>query len=260
MSGLGSTIRTALAAALMMIMPLATIPAKAQTESVALDTSTKEIAISPDFSGAEIAVFGAVDNSKQATRTSGYYDIIIVFRGPAETIVTRRKERVAGIWVNGEARTFTRVPSFFGVLSNRPISEIADAETLRGFDIEFDPAPLNEETGPPDEFERALLRLKERKGLYVKAPLSVVFLSRSLFRATLKLPVQVLEGTYTAQIYLFHEGKLLSWDTSYLEVRKVGIERTIYTLASTQPWLYGILAVAIAVLSGLIGWALFRRS
>jgi uncharacterized protein (TIGR02186 family) len=247
-------------AALLLALLASALPAMAQNETVALDTSTKEISIAPDFSGAEIAVFGAVDNSKQATRTSGYYDIIIVFRGPAETIVTRRKQRVAGIWLNGDARTFTRVPSFFGVLSNRPISEIADADTLRGFDIEFDPAPLDEEIGPPDEFERALLRLKERDGMYVKAPLSVVFLSRSLFRATIKLPVQVLEGTYTAQIYLFHDGKLLSWDTAFLEVRKVGIERTIYTLALTQPWLYGIVAVAIAVLSGLLGWALFRRS
>jgi uncharacterized protein (TIGR02186 family) len=247
-------------AAMLLAAWMTALPAKAQNETVALDTSTKEIAISPDFSGAEIAVFGAVDNSKQATRTSGYYDIIIVFRGPAETVVTRRKERVAGIWVNGDSRTFTRVPSFFGVLSNRPIAEIADTETLRQFDIEFDPAPLDEKTTPPDEFEQALLRIKERQGMYVKAPLSVVFLSRSLFRATLKLPVQVLEGTYTAQIYLFHEGKLLSWDTSFLEVRKVGIERYIYTLALSQPWLYGLMAVAVAALSGLLGWALFRRS
>lgn len=247
-------------AAMLMALLLATHAALAQNETVALDTSTKEISIAPDFSGAEIAVFGAVDNSKQATRTSGYYDIIIVFRGPAETIVTRRKQRVAGVWVNGESRTFTRVPSFFGVLSNRPISEIATPETLRQFDIEFDPAPLDESTAPPDEFERALVRLKEEDGMYVKAPLSVVFLSRSLFRATIKLPVRVLEGTYTAQIYLFHDGKLLSWDTAFLEVRKVGIERTIYMLASTQPWLYGTIAVAIAALSGLLGWALFRRS
>jgi uncharacterized protein (TIGR02186 family) len=235
-------------------------PASAQSESVAIDTSAKEIAIEPDFSGAEIAIFGAVDNSKQATRTSGYYDIIIVFRGPAETVVTRRKERVGGIWINGESRTFAKVPSFYGVLSNRSITEIANSETLRGFDIEFDPAPLNDETMPTDEFESALLRLKERQGMYVKAPLSVVFLSRSLFRAALKLPAQVLEGTYTAQIYLFHEGKLLSWDTSFLEVRKVGIERYLYTLASAQPWLYGLISVVIAVISGLLGWALFRRS
>jgi len=231
-----------------------------QTESVALDTSAREISIASDFAGAEITVFGAVDNSKQLTRTSGYYDIIIVIRGPAETIVTRRKERIAGIWINQDFREFTRVPSFYGVLSNRPTDEIADTETLRRFDIAFNPTPLNVKRTPPDEFERALLRLKQKQGMYVKEPLSVVFLSRSLFRATLSLPAQVDEGTYTAQIYLFHAGKLLSWDTSLLEVRKTGIERYLHTLAANQPWLYGLLCVAVAVLSGLLGWMLFRRT
>jgi len=240
---------------------LAFAPAShAQNETVALDTSAREIAIEPDFTGAEIAVFGAVDNSKQATPTSGYYDIIIVVRGPAETVVTRRKERVAGIWVNGASRRFEKVPSFFGVLSNRRVTAIADPETLRQFDIRFDPAPLSEKPAAPDEFERALIRLKEKQGMYVKAPLAVVFLSRSLFRATFNLPAQVLEGTYTAQIYLFHDGKLLSWDTSYLEVRKAGIERYLYTLASDQPWAYGILCVVVAILTGFLGWSLFGRN
>jgi len=246
--------------AFVMALFLAAPSAYAQSEAVALDTSTREISIAPDFDGAEITVFGAVDNSKQATKTAGYYDIIIVIRGPAETIVTRRKEPVFGIWINRGSREFDRVPSFYGILSNRPISEVADKETLNRFDIEFDSTPLDATRLPPDMYEVALVRLKERQGMYVKDPGSVVFLSRSLFRATLNLPAQVLEGTYTAQIYLFHAGKLLSWDTSLLEVRKTGIERYLHTLASNQPWTYGILSVAVAVLAGFLGWSLFRRS
>lgn len=245
---------------LIMALLLAAPSAHAQSEAVALDTSTREISIEPDFDGAEITVFGAVDNSKQATKTAGYYDIIIVVRGPAETTVARRKEPVFGIWVNRGSREFDRVPSFYGVLSNRPIGEIADKETLNRFDIEFDSTPLDATRVPPDMYETALIRLKEKQGMYVKDPDSVVFLSRSLFRATLHFPAQVLEGTYTAQIYLFHAGKLLSWDTSLLEVRKTGIERYLHTLALTQPWTYGILSVAVAVLAGFLGWSLFRRS
>src|SRR5262245_39441737 len=99
-------------------------PACAQSESVELDTSTREIAIEPDFNGADIVIFGSVDNSKQETSASGYYDIIVVIRGPAETVVTRRKERIAGVWMNGASRSFFKVPSFYGVLSTRPITEI----------------------------------------------------------------------------------------------------------------------------------------
>ncbi len=235
-------------------------PAHAQNESVELDTSAREIAIEPDFNGAQIVIFGSIDNSKQATSASGYYDIIIVIRGPAETIVTRQKQRFAGVWINGASRMFEKVPSFYGVLSNRPITDIVDEETLRRFDIEFNPQPLKETRTPPDKFEKALIRLKNRQGMYVKAPFAVVFLSKSLFRATLKMPAQVLEGTYTAQIYLFHSGKLLSWDKSLVEVKKAGIERYLYTLAMDHPWGYGLLSVAVAVASGFLGWTLFGRN
>ncbi len=245
---------------LVMALLFAAPSAHAQSEAVVLDTSTREIFIEPDFDGAEITVFGAVDNSRQATKTAGYYDIIIVVRGPAETIVTRRKEPVFGIWVNSGSREFDRVPSFYGILSNRPITEIADNETLNRFDIEFDSTPLEATRLPPDMYETALLRLKARQGMYVKDPHSVVFLSQSLFRATLHFPAQVLEGTYTAQIYLFHAGKLLSWDTSLLEVRKTGIERFLHTLALNRPWTYGLLSVAVAVLAGFLGWSLFGRN
>lgn len=235
-------------------------PAHAQDEGVELDTSAHEISIEPNFSGADIVIFGAVDNSKQAEVASGYYDIIVVIRGPAETVTTRRKEWVAGVWVNGKSRTFERVPSFYGILSTRPIADITDAESLRRFDIEFDPAPLKETKAPRDQFGEALIRLKTANGMYVKAPSSVRFLGRSLFRAATRLPAQVLEGTYTAQIYLFHKGKVLSWDTTLLEVKKVGLERYLYTLAMDRPWSYGVLAVAIAIASGFLGWTLFSRS
>jgi uncharacterized protein (TIGR02186 family) len=234
--------------------------AGAQNESVELDTSTREIAIKPDFDGAEIVIFGAVDNSQQATSASGYYDIIIVIRGPAETITARQKQRMAGLWVNGNSRTFDKVPSFYGVLSTRPIAEVTDEDSLRRFDIEFNPTPLEESRAPPDDFERALVRIKEQEGMYVKAPFAVVFLSRSLFRATLRMPAQIVDGTYTAQIYLFRDKKLLSWDKTLLEVKKVGLERDLYILASDNPWIYGIIAVAVAAISGFLGWSLFGRN
>lgn len=234
--------------------------AYAQTETVEIDTSTREVFIEPNFRGADIVIFGSVDDSKQDHSASGYYDIIIVIRGPAETVIARQKKRVGGIWINGAARTFDKAPSFYGILSTRPIEDIADAETLHRFDINFDPTPLEQTKAPSDEFEEALIRLRKAEGMYIKAPFTVVFLGKSLFRATIRMPVQVSEGNYTAQIYLFHASKLLSWDTTLLEVKKIGLERYLYTLASDRPWSYGALAVAIAVATGFLGWSLFARN
>ena len=235
--------------------------ALAQTEAIEVDMSAHEVAIKSDFTGAEIVVFGAVDSSRQAAATSGYYDVIMVIRGPVHSVVTRKKERVAGIWVNGPSEQFN-VSSFYAVLSTRPLDEIASAQTLRWHGIEFNPKPQHEGSGPPppDAFEEALIRLKGQQALYVEKPFAVAFLSGSLFRGNVTLPTQVAEGQYTAQVYLLHGGKLVSRDDVSLKVQKEGIERILYTLAYQRPWLYGLISVLLAAACGLLGWTLFSRS
>lgn len=232
----------------------------AQNENVELDTSLREISIGSDFRGADIVIFGAVDDSKQEHAGSQYYDIVIVIRGPLETVITRRKENYLGIWVNGESRKFENVPSFYGVLSTKPLDEIADPSVFRRLYIELDPTSFDKKPIAPDEFEEALIRLKTQQGLYVQHPEGVKFLSKSLYRASLELPIGVAEGDYSVRLYLFHDRKLLSWDQSIVEVKKAGIERYLYTMAYNRPYAYGVLAVAIAVFSGLIGWTIFGRN
>ena len=233
---------------------------RAQTEAVEVDMSAREIAIKSDFNGAEIVVFGAVDASKQPAAASGYYDVIMVIRGPVHSVITRKKERVAGIWVNGESESFN-VSSFYAVLSTRPLDEIVSAQTLRWHGIEFNPKPQGPDGSPqPDAFEEALIRLKGQQALYVKKPFAVAFLGRSLFRGNVTLPTKVAEGQYTAQVYLFQSGNLVSRDEVSLTVRKEGIERILYTLAYQRPWLYGVISVLLAAVCGLLGWTLFSRS
>jgi uncharacterized protein (TIGR02186 family) len=234
--------------------------ARAEGEAVKVDMSAHEIAIKSDFTGAEIVVFGAVDASKQPAAASGYYDVIMVIRGPMQEVVTRKKERIAGIWVNGASEQF-EVASFYAVLSTRPLDEIASTQTLRRYGIEFNPKAQNASGPPaPDEFEEALVRLKSQQALHIEKPFAVAFLGRSLFRGNVRLPTQVAEGQYTAQVYLLQAGKLLSRDDVSLRVQKEGIERILYTLAFHRPWLYGLISVLLAAACGLLGWTLFGRS
>ena len=73
------------------------------------------------------------------------------------------------------------------------------------------------------------------------------------------LPVNVPIGRYTTEVYLFRGGKLLSQSQSSLQVHKVGFERVVYALAFQRPFLYGMLAVLVAVATGLAAWTLFRK-
>jgi hypothetical protein len=42
-------------------------------------------------------------------------------------------------------------------------------------------------------------------------------------------------------------------------VTQAGLDRAIYLMAFNRPLLYGLVAVLLAVLAGLAGWAAFRR-
>ncbi len=231
-------------------------------EQVQSDISTREIAIQSNFTGIEILIFGSIDFSDSRTPGEGTYDVIAVVRGPDKPIVLRKKEWVAGIWVNGPGKTYSAVPGFYAVLSTRPVRAIATDETLKKLGIGLAELDFGRYTkGDPQEqaYRSAMIRLKKQKKLFQERDDAVKFIGRSLFRATIALPVNVPIGRYTVDVYLFRDGVVASKSQGSLEVNKAGFEELVYTLAFGRPFLYGLFGVFIAVLAGLAGWFAFRR-
>jgi uncharacterized protein (TIGR02186 family) len=251
-----------LSIAALCIGPLHAAEAPAPREAVVSDISTREISIQSNFTGIEILIFGSVDFSQAPTPEEGGYDVVIVIEGPSEPIVARRKERVAGIWVNTKGQTFPIVPGFYAVLSSRPFRAITSDAQLKALGIGLN----NLDFGRPiygdlqdSAYRAAVIRLRRQQNLFQEHDDGVAFIGRSLFRATVDLPVSVPIGRYTSTVYLFRDGALISKKESTLEVNKVGFERMIYSLAFSYPFLYRLLAVSIAMAAGLIGWLAFRR-
>jgi uncharacterized protein (TIGR02186 family) len=110
------------------------------------------------------------------------------------------------------------------------------------------------------EYEQAVVRIKQRDGLYVADDYSVVFIGRSLFRSSIDLPANVPVGPLTARVYLFRQGALLSQYTARVNLTREGLERFLYDAAIRYPLLYGIMTVTLAVGAGLLASAVFRRS
>ena len=104
-----------------------------------------------------------------------------------------------------------------------------------------------------------MIRLKQKQRLFQEDDDGVDFVGRSLFRGTVALPVNVPTGRYTTDIYLFRDGEVISRNQSTLEVNKAGFEGLVHRLAYAHPFVYGVLAVVLAVLAGLAGWYAFRR-
>lgn len=237
-------------------------PAPKAGEEVQSELSTREISIQSNFTGIEILLYGSIDFSQTPVPETGSYDVIMVVRSPDEPIVARRKERVAGIWINGPGKVYASVPGFYAALSTRPFRAIASDETLKALGIGFrnlDFGRATEDDPEEETFRSSVIRLKQKQRLFQEDDDGVDFVGRSLFRGTVALPVNVPTGRYTTEIYLFRDGEVVSRNQSTLEVNKAGLEGHIYRLAYAHPFLYGVLAVVLAVLAGLAGWYAFRR-
>ncbi len=236
-------------------------------ERIEADVSARSIAVTANFKGSEVVVFGTVDNSRQLSPEAGTYDVVVAVEGGGASAVVRRKSNLGGLWLNTSAATFDRVPSYYAVASTRPLDEIAESDELAKYGIGLENLSLTaaEQTtrsinaSELRDFKTALSRLKVREGLYTNDDYGVTFSGRSLFRSTLALPANVPVGQLVARVYLFREGVLLNRFTTRVGLERTGIERFIYEAAHKSSWLYGIFVVIIAVLSGLAASMMFGR-
>jgi uncharacterized protein (TIGR02186 family) len=243
-------------------------PAKAEMrETVQADVSTRRVAVTASFSGTEIVVFGAVDNSRQTSAEAGLYDVVIVLVGTPSRLVARRKANVAGIWINVQSLVFDSVPSYYAIVSTRPLDEIASPDVLKAYDIGFDHVRMTLSsgsfTGPPTkqikEFRDSVVRIKQKDGLYQQEEYGVAFIGRSLFRASVDLPANVTVGPFDTRVFLFRDGELLSQYTARLNLEREGMEEILHGFALRLPLLYGLATVLLAVSAGLLATALFRK-
>jgi uncharacterized protein (TIGR02186 family) len=115
-------------------------------------------------------------------------------------------------------------------------------------------------TADLEDFKNAVIRLKQKDGLYVQEEYGVAFIGRSLFRAAVDLPANVPVGPLDVRVYLFRDGQLLSNYTARVRLEREGIERLLHNFAFGRPFLYGLFTVSIAVGSGLLASAFLRRT
>ena len=247
--------------------PASTLAAPVDVPTVEADVSTRSLEVTTGFTGHEIIVFGAIDNSQAPQDYAGFYDVVVVVDGTSFPVVARKKSDVAGVWINTSAITFASVPSYYAIASTKPIEEIAGPPVLErhaiGFQhIKMTPSPGSRGTFKDYElaaFRAAVVRLKKEQDLYVIEPNGVTFTGRSLFRSTIALPANVPVGPLVARTYLFLNGEVISAHIARVTLQRAGIERVVHNFAFIYPMSYGLIAVLIAVISGLLASAYFRR-
>ena len=210
----------------------------ARAERLIVSVSNHRVTVTPNYSGEELVLFGSVekDASTPATRTS--YDLVVTVSGPRADMVTRRKERKFGIWINTDSRQFLKVPTYLALFSNRPFDAIASPEVARRQQLGLNNVLLTQRVGPDyadvvpnDPFRSAFVRLRSQHGLYREATSAVTFLTPTLFRTGIPLPGEVPIGTYDVEIKLFSDGALVTRTETAFEIVKVGFEQFVANTA-----------------------------
>jgi uncharacterized protein (TIGR02186 family) len=240
--------------------------APAAAEQLVVSLSNQRVAITSNFIGENLVLFGSVEPEPGKLTRPGGYDLVITVSGPRVTLRTRRKARVLGIWVNVDSQEFVRVPSYLAILSNRPVDAIAQPDTLRRLQVGLGNYLLPQRIGPDiadtvrdDPFRQAFVRQQSQHDFYLESPTAVTYLTPAVFRAAISLPANVPIGNYSIDVKLFADGAVIATAESALQVTKAGIEQYVADAAHDYGLLYGFATALLALVTGWIASAVFRR-
>ena len=232
------------------------LSASSRADTLVADLSQHLVGITRGFAGADVLLFGAVE---------GHGDVVVITRGPERPAVMHRKSRILGVWANTASMTFDRVPSFYAIASSRPLEEIAPATVLarNEMGVERLRLVLARAKASPNvaaEWRAGLIRNFQKSGLYANSVRNVTFLGNRLFRTRITLPSNVPTGTYQVQVFLLVDGRVVSAQTTPLSVSKIGGEAVVFDFAYNQPAMYGLIAIALALMAGWFAHLAFRKA
>ena len=239
---------------------------EARAERIVADMSDRVIKITSNFTGSNIVVFGMIERDAFTVSRGDPYDLIITVRGRDQTLVSRRKDRVAGIWINNERHFFQNAPNFFVVTSTRRLEDITSPDTLFNLQLGSNYLLMPPEYSPTREFpsynpfREAALRLKREEGLYRDELSTITFLNDSMFRSTVDLPANVEVGKYEVTVHLFRGGALLHSASQPLNIAKSGFEQMAFGMSRNHSMIYGMICVVIALFMGWFAGVVFRRN
>lgn len=229
-----------------------------QAEEIVLGLSRDEVAITANFDGSDILIFGAIKRDAPAP-TDAQLGVIVTVAGPDVPVTVRRKDRRLGIWVNTDSVDVAVAPSFYAVATNLPMDAIlgADVDNTARISINSAIRSYGQYEGHVADFESALIRIRENQQLYQMLPSGVQVEDQTLFRTNISMPANLTEGDYKAQIYLTRGGEIVDVYVTTIPVKKVGLERWLYNLAHENAFMYGLMSLAIAIAAGWGASAIF---
>ncbi len=231
------------------------VPAAQAMPDLIMDLSEPRVRITSAFQGEKLLLFGMFDPPGE---------IVVVVAGPSARETVLRKERVLGLWLNTGRQAFEDVPAYYFIAASQPLPRLL-ARSAGGEILSLEDRLASvRSVGSREQkelvrFRQGLVEVKRREGLYPANIGQITVQAGRLFRAELPFPSRLPEGVYEIRAYLLRDGRIAGAVSRPLPVGKVGFSAELAGWAAQDGELYGLGAIALALLAGWLGGALMRR-
>jgi uncharacterized protein (TIGR02186 family) len=240
-----------------LLLFLLVVPYPAYAQALLADLSSHIIAVRTDFKGADVLLFGSLDQPLQKDD-----NLIITVQGPTATVRMRERHRRYGLWLSGNAVDLHGVPQFFSILSAAPYSNLPESVKAQ-YNFGLDVLRFNSTSGLNDSdlavYHNGLIEKYSSSRLYREQQGSISFLGERLFRVNIPFPQSVPVGSYQVMVYVLHGSEVIAAQSSSLLISKDGLGADIAFLAKKYSFLYAFLCLSLALGAGWAGFTVFKR-
>jgi len=213
-----------------------------------------EILMGATYDGQRIRVSGHLPSDATA---------IIRVTGDMEDSKLKKKGRALGVlWMNQGTVEISHVPSVF--LLYLPGEVKADPFPLPELGMEgiHRGARIQSREGDHDTLFEEFVKLKEEAGLYGVFPGAVTYGKTTggdkSFRCTLNMPSDLPRETYQVEVVAVRNGGVVARARQPIIAREIGMPAFISSLALKHSTIYGVLAVLVAAIAGLVTGVIFK--
>jgi uncharacterized protein (TIGR02186 family) len=210
------------------------------------------IFIGATYNGTDISVSGQVPAETEA---------VIRITGHEEDSRLKKKGRVMGIlWMNLGSVEFHNVPSVFILYRSKQVDDQYDGKI--GIGSVRKQADIVSEYQDKDALFDEFVKLKQKSGLYSTVVNGIQYETGNngvkSFSATVKMPSALPQGDYKLEVFALADEGITGYSQKDLKVKQAGLPAFIATLAFDHGTLYGVLAVIVAVIAGLLTGTIFK--
>jgi uncharacterized protein (TIGR02186 family) len=245
-------VRTSLPAGLCAVMMFIAVAAQADTP-VYVSVSDSLIRITPRYQGELVRISGAAPEECA---------VIVKLTSTRQDAVYSRKKKIGPIWLSVGQVHFKNVPLMYKVKSTGSLDDLLSAADQVKYVLGRKglKASIGVSSGVDrDVYLDEMIFIREQSRFFSFGEGSVQRNGRS-FSTTFFWPPDGPAGVYRIEALAVLQGRIVGTAETGVQVQFVGFEAWVRNLATEHGVVYGVLAVIIAIASGLLASVVFRSS